>query len=199
MTTNPLNIEIPKSMRTLERDKRGLPIPFIVMRDNDGNAHFTINDQSKVNECITKKLCAITGKRLTDGGWFVGGPKSFFHPNGAFIDPPMNEEAARFAVRVCPYLAAPSYARRIDERTVKPGQLSDDTVILRDSAVIDERPTAFVLGLARSYTMVSNGMGQFYFKPTSIIRTEFWRHGKELPYLDVAGEIQGIIRDAMKD
>lgn len=35
---------IPAQMQHLDRDKRGLPIPFIVLRDNDNKPHFTIND-----------------------------------------------------------------------------------------------------------------------------------------------------------
>ena len=44
---------------------------------------------------------------------------SAFHPDGAYIDPPLHYECMRYAMQVCPYLAAPRYAGRVDDRTLK--------------------------------------------------------------------------------
>lgn len=107
-------IEIPKPLRSLERDRRGYPIPFIVMRDRTGRPHFQVNDARQVLRAIRGHLCALCGRRMREGFWFVGGPRCFMHPRGAFVDPPAHEDCARYAMQVCPYLAAPSYARRLD-------------------------------------------------------------------------------------
>ena len=39
---------VPKMMRTLPRDARGYPIPFIVVIDRAGKPQFTINDAQRV-------------------------------------------------------------------------------------------------------------------------------------------------------
>jgi hypothetical protein len=48
-------VAIPKRMRSLERDKRGYPIPFIVLRDKTGQPQFTINDFRRIAECRNKR------------------------------------------------------------------------------------------------------------------------------------------------
>lgn len=76
------SIPIPKRMRALQRDRRGLPVPFIVLRDTDGRPHFTINDSQRQLKCIREKRCPICGNRLDKVMWFVGGPLSAFHDAG---------------------------------------------------------------------------------------------------------------------
>jgi hypothetical protein len=98
-------IPIPVYMQDLERYRRGFTIPFIVLRDNTGKAHFQINDSLKVNQAINERLCAICGKPLGSDMWLAGGPLSAFHPHGAYVDTPTHQECGNYAMRVCPYLA----------------------------------------------------------------------------------------------
>lgn len=53
---------IPQSMRKLDRDHRGYPVPWIVMRDIDGKPVLTVNDHEKVQKCVAKKRCSICGR-----------------------------------------------------------------------------------------------------------------------------------------
>lgn len=192
-----LAVEIPRSMRTLERDRRGYPIPWIVLRDAQGNPHFTINDHARVVEAQRKKLCAITGRKLTNGAWFVGGMRCFLHPRGAFVDPPMCEEAARYALKVCPYLAAPSYGRRIDDGTLQPGALTPDMAIVKDTAMSANRPAVFCLGVTEGYSLVPSGMpGQHYMRVTKWQHVEVWQNGA--PYNDKAA-INAMAATIMED
>ena len=141
--------EMPKRLRTRPRDRRGYPIPFIVMIDKEGRPHFTINTGIRVAECFTKKLCGLCGKRHDPGGvWFVGGSRCFTDPNGRFLDPPMHEDCARYALRVCPYLAAPSYPKRIDARTLKPDAVPEAMEIVSERGMAEARPDIFMLGRA---------------------------------------------------
>ena len=58
------HVQIPKKMKALAKDRRGYPIPFIVMRDTDGYPHFTINNSSLQRRCLKEKRCPICGSKL---------------------------------------------------------------------------------------------------------------------------------------
>jgi hypothetical protein len=60
-------------------------------------------DGDKVLVCLVKKLCMICGKKLDNKKWFIGG--TYSSQNRLFSDPAMHEECARYAIRVCPFLA----------------------------------------------------------------------------------------------
>lgn len=171
-------LEVPERMKGLSRDKRGYPVPFGVLIDNDGNPHFTINDECKRQEMIARDLCSICGQALHRGRWFVGGILSAFHPRGVFIDPPMHHECATYALQVCPYLAAPRYARRIDARTLDPAKVPG--IVLRDNTMIEARPGLFVAAHARGQSFTGDDW-QDYLRPTRpYIAVEYWRHGKRV-------------------
>jgi hypothetical protein len=146
-----LALPLPKTMRTLERDHRGYPIPFIVMRDKDGKAHFTINDIRQVAQCVNKRLCAICGKRITGGFWFVGGSRCFLHEDGAFLDPPLHLECAEYALVVCPFLAARQWRERIDDRLLDKDKLPDGMMTIKNEYMPPSLPERFGLGRALSY------------------------------------------------
>jgi hypothetical protein len=138
------SIPIPDKIKSLEKDSRGIPIPFLAMRDIDGTPHFTVNDHTRHLQCLAEDRCGICGKRLLRGRSFVGGPMSAFHPQGCYIDPPMHQECAEYALRVCPYLAAPKYIKRIDEAKIDPSKIPN-SIILQDSTTIPARPPLFVM------------------------------------------------------
>lgn len=147
-----LTVELPKRMRTLARDPRGYPIPFIVMRDRHGVPQFTINDTEKTLRCHRRRLCAICGKpHDRDGFWFIGGSRCFLHELGAFLDPPAHLECAEYSLRVCPFLAARSYARRIDAGKLAPGALPDGTELVTHDFMEPRLPELFGLGRTLGY------------------------------------------------
>ena len=168
---------IPERMKKLPLARRGYPIPFIVFRTSDGRAHFTINDSAKVDLAAKKQLCGVCGTRLYRGErWFVGGPMSAFHAHGAYIDGPVHKECGTFALENCPYLAAPSYARRIDDRTVNPETLGDSVVLL-DPTMLPDRPELFVFACAKDYKFDSN---RIFHPKRPWIMHEFWSKGTKL-------------------
>jgi len=173
-----IQVEVPKLLRTRPRDHRGYVIPFVVLVDATGRAHFTINDVRAQKETINKRLCGICGKRLVSRSyWFVGGPGSALHPRGAYIDGPLHEECARYALKVCPYLAAGRYSKRIDAKTLDPAD-APSHMIFFDPTLDPERPEVFCLGEAEGFALAP-GDGQMpYFKPKRPWLTlEFWRAG----------------------
>jgi hypothetical protein len=167
-------IPIPERMKHLEKDHRGYPIPWIVLRDNDNKPHFTINDTIKVMRCREEDLCSICGIKLLRGRWFIGGPLSALHPHGAYIDPPLHHECMAFAAQVCPYIASPKYSGRIDAKTINPAKAKGIIGFL-DQTMIPERPDIFVAVMAISQTVTENG----YLVPKRPYRKmEIWRDGK---------------------
>jgi hypothetical protein len=188
-------IPIPQRMSHLPLDRRGYPIPWIVMRDAVGRPHFTINDHKRVAECGKFGLCGISGKPLGKfvrsnpykGAWFVGGPASFYHEGGAFLDPPVHRECAEYALKVCPYLANPSYGKRIDDGTLKDEHIPAGMAIVKTEDSVgsmESRPQIFILGLARRYEMFEPRPGTLLFKVPNYkrdwVRLSAWRHGVEL-------------------
>ena len=176
-------VPIPKRMAHLALDRRGFPIPPSVYIDTNGRPHFTINDEPKRQALIATDRCPLCGGKLLRGRWFVGGPQSAFHIHGAYIDPPMHNECAHYALQVCPYLAAPNYDKRIDDKTLPPG----DTPLLIDPTMIPERPDYFVAVMTTNQKSIINSIGMVqYLKPLRpYSRIEFWRHGEHVGEQDV--------------
>jgi hypothetical protein len=171
---------MPERIARLPRDRRGLPIPFLVLTDRGtGKPNFTINDAAKQARCLAEDRCPICGEGLTRGRWFVGGPGSAFHPNGAYLDPPMHFECAHFALRVCPFLAAPVYSGRIDDKgfdwSAHPGE-----AMLVDPTVIAERPSLFVAIMAVGQKQVGPAHSPYLKPRRPYSRVEFWRFGRQL-------------------
>jgi hypothetical protein len=167
-------------MRGLARDARGLPIPATVWRDKAGRPHFTINDFTIAGRLLIEDRCGICGTALLRVRWFVGGPLSAFHPHGAYYDLPMHRGCMHYALRVCPYLAAPVYSKRVDAKTV---QGPEKERLFIDPTMIENRPTVFVAVAATGQQVRSSPRPA---APASIIpnrpyvAVEYWRHGKQL-------------------
>lgn len=201
---------IPHQLEHLDRDVRGYPIPWIVMRGVDGRPYFTINDHERVKRCALEGLCGITGKRIVPGPpdeskpdgftesgyWFIGGPLSFHTEMGAFLDPPMTFHAAEYALRACPYLAVKHYNAHVgsvhakqakDSSNLPPGMATVDVTKPHPitgelpHVPVDRRPDVFLLGRADDVNFYSPAPGHIMFKPVNLTHTFMWRHGEPLP------------------
>lgn len=178
--TSRLSIPVPRRMNALQHDRRGYPVPFIVLRDSAGTPHFTVNDHHRRWRCVKEKRCAICGTKLSGLLWFVGGPLSAFHPDGAYRDTALHHECMNYAMRVCPYLALRSYQGRIDDLTVDYDKLPNG-VVLHDPTMIDERPGVFVVVAATGYQLLSGDPIHANVRPTRPYRAvEFWKDGNLL-------------------
>jgi len=178
-TAERLAVPLPMRLRTRPRDALSYPIPWIVVIDRAGQPQFTINDHSRVVEAARKRLCALCGKRHDpDGAWFIGGPRCFLHPQGAFLDPPAHLECAEYALRVCPFLAVPSYTKRIDDRKLSPENTPEGMTLVWNNGMPEPPPERFGLGRSTSYEVISPAPGEVLFVPTRWDYVEFWRHGE---------------------
>jgi hypothetical protein len=180
-------IPIPFNLSKLDRDRRGLPIPFVVYRDVDSLPHFSINDVLKMNEVLAKKLCGLCGKPLKLGQiWLIGGPASCFAEDGMFIDPFAHEECARYAIQVCAFLAAPSYARRVEGKTLKADAVHD-MAELHDNRIAPPRPLFFILARTSGFRLIDpgDGSGQMWIAPRRPWKhIEFWKNGERITQAD---------------
>lgn len=176
---------IPKRMAKLERDPRGYPVPWNVMRDREGQPHFIVNDSRRHMTALFGDLCPICGHLSEDVKWFVGGPLSAFDPNGWYLDLPMHHECVAFAMQVCPWLALPRYLRRTDEIRTR----YIEGRIAKDETQDPTRPAVFV-AIASVRIKVKVNMeeqprkAEFslpHVKPIKpILGIEYWQHGKQL-------------------
>lgn len=171
------SVPIPALMKNLPKDKRGYPIPHTVIT-KDGVAHFTVNDEARRQRSIAEDKCPICNRKLFRFRASIGGPLSALHPHGAFIDPPMHVECAQYALQVCPYLALPSYIKRIDAGTLK------DEIITIDQTMDPRKPDLFLMVVHRDqrYVFWDGTMLVRYIKPTKpYVRIEYWNHSKQIP------------------
>lgn len=176
-------VPVPERMKKLPRDARGYPIFAMAFRDDSGRPHFTVNDGAIRQRMIKQDRCSICDGVLLRGRWFIGGDRSAFDPLGAYIDPPVHSECAHYALRVCPYLAAPAYASLIHGRTVP----DDASLMVVDQTAIDSpttadeiRPHLFVAVLARGQRFMPTQAGGVLLPAKPYIAVEYWQHGEQL-------------------
>lgn len=170
-------VPIPPRMRNLPLDKRGYPIPYTVLVEG-GDVFFTINREDLRMKCLREDRCPICGTKLFRGRWFVGGPGSGLLPNGSYRDPPMHDECAHYALKVCPWLVVTEYDKRISHL------FEPQTVATVDPTVIPDKPPLFVALMAVSQDIISvmtpEG-AQIHIRPKGTFRKrEYWRGGEQL-------------------
>jgi hypothetical protein len=197
-----LDIPIPRRMNALGRDSRGYPVPFNVKRDHHGQPHFAVTDELRQLAALRDRRCGICGTRIYRLFWFFGGPRSAFHPAGAYLDPAMHHECLAYAAQVCPYLVVPKYLSRIAENRVDLAGLEDE--ILIDPTVEDGRPALFVAVAAKRYQIhapARPGLLPVIRPERPYLAVEYWRHGKQLtreevwPELSATPELEPLWQD----
>lgn len=175
-----MTARIPERMRHLPRDERGYPVPFIVLRDTTGRAHFTVNDEALRLRCFAEDLCGICGTKLFRGRWFIGGPLSAMDPNGVFVDPPMHAECARFSLQACPYLAGERWRGTVAGKSFPAEERDKMQAALVEYTMLPGRPDLFLAIMATEQRLTGHGM-QTWIRPKRPYRcVEYWRHGQRL-------------------
>jgi hypothetical protein len=179
---------IPERMLHLKVDRRGYIIPVSIVIGDDGKPNFTINDELARLKALHHDHCGLCGTPLFRGRWFIGGPAPAFHPQGAYLDLPMHDECCHYALRTCPFIAAPNYGREVGPQQQKKLEAQGNFVVRTDHNVGIDRPVLFVAVMATSQRVVNDGQ---YVKPrTPYRKVEYWQHGKQLD--DAEGLAQSI-------
>jgi hypothetical protein len=182
---NPRDVPIPALMQHLPLDKRGYPIIPIVIVDQSG-PKFAVNDEEIRQRYLNEDRCGICGNKLYRARWLVGGPGSAFLAEGAFLDPPTHTECLHYALKVCPYLAAPRWAGGLGEKQAASVKVPGAVLhVIGEPAdpLFPDRPEIFV---AVQYTgkaaFVGGSGGLPVIKPPRPYRqVQYWVGGKQLP------------------
>jgi hypothetical protein len=181
----------PDRIARLPHDTRGYPIPWNVLRGDDGTPFFTVNDDRRAWRALREQLCPLCGERLGRWRWWVGGPLSAFDPNGWYLDLPGHHDCITFALAMCPYLAAPKYLGRID--VANPSKLPPEARIMLDETIITDRPDVFVAVGNDVTEAQERGLLVPYTRPMRpYLAYEFWRHGKQIPLHRAMPILRGI-------
>lgn len=202
------DVPVPERMEHLPRDRRGYPIPWNVMRDNAGEPLFTVNDDRMAWKALEELLCPICGGALEIGDlWWVGGPLSAFHPDGAYFDSPMHKECSSYALQVCPHLAAPKYTKRLDGIPGLKNGVPFDVAV--DPTIMPDRPVVFVQGRSYSYSITwpktANRrllpVSDFRFDETGRMQVKRWMDYEVWRFGEILEEEEGIalIRQALEE
>jgi hypothetical protein len=166
------SIDIPPRVASMARDARGYPIPFFAARDGSGAPDFRIMDNEKWVRATRLRCCGICGEHLGSRVAFVGGPLSM--QSRFFRDLPMHRDCAVYAVRVCPFIAAPSfgYAKAVPQGADVSANVSD------------ERPERFGLAITKGFA-VRRLNGELVIQAQPFESVQWWLHGG--PLQEVAG------------
>ena len=139
MTDNTLRqrlaVPMPRWITRLPRTKHGLPVPYIAQEREDGSPNLGEVDLVISAHCHRESRLDLWGQAGAAERTFITGPGVFGSDYGC-NDPPMHEECAHYALRVCPHLIAPSSV----------------------SVVIAPRATGATLATPRRATSTSTGL-----------------------------------------
>lgn len=125
--------------------KRKLPIPYVNEFD-DGSHDFTVINGMKSLEVGRNGRCGLCNEQLEHEVAFLGGiPKE--DGMGVYTDPPMHEECAAEATRLCPHLRLQRMARVPEHR------INAALNIKTGPSWVETKPAAWYLTIWNGYRM----------------------------------------------
>jgi hypothetical protein len=183
------DVPLPELMdKFCERDPRGMPVPFVVLKDQNGKHHFKINDTEKTIQCMMGGLCTICGQRMSQyDRWLVGGIASAFDKQGMYIDHPVHYKCAEYALKVCPYLASRNYDATKTDVDKLAQKINNAAILVNPTVDMDRLPMfALIRPLQIMYfTSKSDptnirvkGLGPYH-------DVQFWDEGEQITDIEV--------------
>lgn len=154
----------PPAVAALDKDARGYPIPEFATLYTDGSSDFKLIDNDKWFRCIQRKRCAICGGKIGGLFAFVGGPLST--KNRTYTDAPMHKDCAEYALRACPFLAAPKFGY--------------DKKLQGYSELDPTRPDRYGLGITSGYEVIRLGNSGVALKAAPFVSLTWWERGQPL-------------------
>lgn len=184
-------VPLPDRMKGLAVDRRGFPVPrFVTWFENGrpapygcGEPDFRMIHPERIAHCVKYKACWICGGPMGANKAFVIGPMCAI--NRTISEPPSHLDCARFAARVCPFLAQPKMVRNyrdLPEHQGMPGQ------------GLTRNPGVACVWVTRSYepfrvradTEMRAGVLFRLGEPTLV---EWWAEGREATQAEVTASI----------
>ncbi len=144
------DVPIPERIKaSCKMDPRGFPITFVTfIRPDTGEPDFRVVDYAKAHRCMVHRLCGICGQPLGRSFALIGGPESV--KNRVFSDPPMHFGCARYAMKVCPYLASP----RGRHRPIEPDARTGEVIAFENPLAGVERPAKIAIYQTTGYEVI---------------------------------------------
>lgn len=161
--------------------KRKLPIPFIAEVKANGEGEFTIFDETRVQQCLDGRLCAMCGDPMTREVALVG-DRVALDPGGAFVEPPVHEGCALIAAGgLCPFLSHQRVPRRPMAEGLAP--IGDDPASLAEvGRSIAKRPVIIAVcgGYDVVWTFTQTGSPVRLYVPVDLqrVRRYHWADGR---------------------
>jgi hypothetical protein len=146
---------IPARLRRFPLWKDKYLIHYTVYVDEKGIPDFRVMNAENRAVAMATKACHLCGYSLgTEPMVFIGGPQTAEHH--VFLDGPMHDDCARYAIQICPYLVSPTAHFSSPFRAKL-----RDAGIVANPAVDPERPAKMALVYCRDYELakVDNMIG----------------------------------------
>lgn len=141
------NIPIPLRLQSFPL-YRGMLVHFTVFVNDDSVPDFRIVHEENRRKCMKDGLCALCGQELEVLLVFFGGP--LCERNRYFIDGPMHEDCARYAIQVCPYLAMSTWEHSTRELPKPP-----EGTAIRDLDMVQNSRPRMAMFYTDGYKIIS--------------------------------------------
>ena len=162
----------PPRIRTLQTDPRGYPVPYFAATDPLGHPDFRVVDHDRWQHAVRFRRCGICGEQMGQNVAFVGGPASI--ESRLFTDLPMHIDCAGYAMQICPFLAAPSFAYSRGLPALEGVQT------LANASVSTDRPSIFGLASTHSFETVALPDGTLALFSARFKSLTWWQNGTPL-------------------
>lgn len=173
------NVEMPDRIKALPKDQRGYPIPFVVLRDDDDMPNFQLDSARRISQCMVNVACGVCGQPLENEIWFLGNYLRALSPSGFYIDSPLHKQCGTYALKVCPFLAAPSYNKMLSSEKLNKEKYEGTQ--FRLSTQVTRFSSLFAFVKTAGYRIDTSGSFPWHVYPDRpFLEMEYWQHGKQL-------------------
>jgi hypothetical protein len=184
---------LPYNMRSLNRDERGLPVPWFVDW-LDGKPEFRAMNWTKYYRALKEKRCWVCGSKLMTRFAFVAGPMCGI--NRTTAEPPSHVDCGRWSIINCPFLNNPRAVRREDDLI--------DNEKLRGNApgfAFSRNPGVSMLWITRSMEVWDDGKRKPLITMGDPETVEWYRESRSATREEVEESIAGgmpLLREVAK-
>jgi hypothetical protein len=184
---------LPYTMKSLNRDPRGIPVPWFVDWI-DGKPEFRAMNPAKYRRAIKEKRCWVCGSKYFTRCAFVAGPMCGV--NRTTSEPPCHIDCARWSAINCPFLSNPRAVRREDDLV--------NNALTREKApgfAITRNPGVTMVWITRSFEIWDDGKGKPLITMNDPETVEWYCEGRVATREEVDDSIAGgtpLLREVAK-
>lgn len=163
--------DLPESMKKLVvHERMGLPVPLVNMFGPD-DYDFTVVNGTSALALARRERCGICGERFERAA-FLGGERAAEHQ--VYSDPPMHEDCALAATRLCPHIARKGM-RRASDNHVRQEAITPEEMSL-------DKPRLWMMFVCTSYKIMvvgPEGERHAIYVPDDKLYVKTWQYGDD--------------------